>query len=244
MSIVIRDAITQAYQLAGVYSSAPGDVPDGDDTAIGVLQLNLLNTQLNVDQLFPFSREVVQVPVLSSNLSYTIGLGTLPAADFVYQRPAFINRILWYPSGNSAPLNVQQLDLPDLLYTRKSVSSMGAPNYFAFNPKFPNAEILFDIRPMTSGQLSLVYNTEIPLVTIDSVLQIPAEYADLMTTALARRLSVLKQMPPSIQGSCDVLYKTAVNRVKGSHSRYQVPTLENMLANDSVRIAKHNVLTG
>lgn len=245
MAIDTRTIVTQAYQVAGVTAFDTGDSPSGSDATLAVQHLNLLVQQLNVDQLFPFSMEYLTgIPIVTSKLSYTIGLGTPPNADFVYQRPAFIQRIMWYPALNSAPLNVQQLSIPELAYQRKSITSTGAPCYYAFNPKYPNAVIEFDIKPISSGFLALIYNTEVPTVTIDTTLQIPSEYGDLLTTALARRLSVMKQMSGEIQGSCDTLYKSSLNRVKANHSRTQIPTLDSMLEATNIRVNKHNILVG
>jgi hypothetical protein len=136
------------------------------------------------------------------------------------------------------------MDLPDLAYQRMSVTSIGAPTSFAVNPIYPNLEIHFNIKPISSGQLAIIYNTDVQTVVANDTMQIPAEFGDLLTCALARRLSVLKQMPGDIQASCDVLYKSALNRVKVSHARFQIPTLEGLMRATNLAVAKHNVLVG
>ena len=226
MAANIRAIINQAHQLCGVI--AADEVSDGTDTNIALIKLNEILAQLNIDQLFPYSRMVVDHVCPTIRYKYSIGNDDpLQVADINYERPSFINRIHIYTNANSLPLDIQQLDLPDLLARRTQGS--GTPRYFATNPTYPNMEIYFDMAPQTGSILQIIYNKAVPDVTINTVLQIPHEYNEVLVTALARKIAVLKLMPSETVERMDILYKEAISNVKRANSRNQIPTLNDLL---------------
>lgn len=229
MAAIIRNIINQAFQLPGIIGV--DEVAEGTAAQLAVIKLNELIAQLNVQQLFPYSQRVLQFSPTASKQSYTIGtpytVGDAPA-DIVEERPCFINRILYYPQGLSSPLNVQHLDLPDLLGARSTLNVSGTPNYFALNGSYPYAEILLDVAPVAGCTFQIVYNASIPPVTIASTLMTPPEYNDVLVTGLSRKLCALYQLPAETLQTVDILYQSALDVIKSSNGRNQVPTLDSM----------------
>lgn len=230
MAANIRAIINQSHQLCGVI--AADEVADGNDTNIALIKLNEIIAQLNVDQLFPYSRTIVEYNVIAEKWKHTMGIDTVApivVADIAYDRPSYVNRINYYSSVTSNPIEVLQLDLPDLL--SKRTQGVGAPRYFAVNPAYPLAEVFFDMKPQAGSIIEIVYNKVLPTVTINDMLQIPPEYNEVLVTALARKVAVLKQMPTDIVQQMDTLYKESINQVMRSNSRNQVPVLDDLLGN-------------
>jgi len=208
---------------------------------MAVMKLNDIVAQANLDQMFPFTRKVVNVIGLPAQNTYTMGL-TSPASDIAETRPSFINRLLYYPSINSMPMNVQQVDLPDLLFRRRSTQSTGSPMYFAEDGGYPSIKIYFDIKPQLGSSWNIVYNEPIPEVTIATQLEIPPEYTDLLVCSLAKRMAILKQMPSDTLQTMDMLYKESVLRVKRNNGRLQIPLLDDLSGASSYR--QNNIYTG
>ena len=224
MSAIIRDIINQSAQLSGIIAS--DEVLDGTDSALAIIKLNEILAQLNVDQLFPYSRKVVSYQIANPKLKYSFGVDNPSTADIVEERPCYINRILFQYQNTSSPLNVQQLDLPDLLLRQSSINAIGSPSCFAVNPLFPLVDLYFDCKPQAGSTISIVYNASIPTVTINDTLAIPPEYNSVLVTGLGRELCVLKQMPNETLTNVDVLYKAAINRVMANNARNQLPVLD------------------
>lgn len=244
MSVIIRNTLNQSHQLLGLI--AEDEVIDGASSAMALIKLNELLAQLNVQQLFPFSQKVVSYTVPTVQGSFTIGLPLNigdPAADIAEERPCFINRVFFYPSGLSTPINVQHLDLPDLISSRSSMTSSGTPRFFALNNTYPYATIYFDVMPSPSNVLQFVYNSAVPQVNINSTLAVPPEYNDLLVSGLARKIAVLNQVPADTLQSVDILYKDAISIVKQSNGRNQIPTLDAMYGWGRESLYTYNAIT-
>ena len=243
MAIDIRSVVNQAFQLPGIIDIE--EVATGTEAIMAVMKLNDIVAQANLDQLFPFTRKVVTAVGLPAQNTYTIGLITDPLAtpaDIAETRPSFINRILYYPTINSMPMNVQQVDLPDLLFRRRSIQAQGTPMYFAEDGGYPLTKIYFDIKPQLGSQWAIIYNEPIPAVNIATQLEIPPEYTDLLVCALAKRLAVLRQMPGDTMQAMDMLYKEAVSRVNRNNGRLQIPLLDDLSGASNYRAS--NIYTG
>jgi hypothetical protein len=221
MSAIIKDIVNQALQMANVIDSS--EEASGTDAQQAVTLLNLTLSQLNTEQLFPYSCKVISYAIASPQQSYTIGQGVAPSAEIVAERPAFIERVLYFTSLGSQPRDLIQLALPDLLASTRVGSS--TPQGFAVNPLYPNAEIYFDIAPSAGSTIKVVYNAAIPTVTINSTLEVPPEYNEVLVTALARKVCVLQSMPEALTASINTLYQQALGRITLNNSRNQVSTL-------------------
>lgn len=240
MGIDIRSVVNQAYQLTGII--ALDEVASGTQAQMAILKLNELIAQANEDQLLPFSRKIVTKQVSTSQNSYSIGLNGLVTADIPDVRPVYINRILYYPSVNSAPMNVQLCDLPDLITRRKTASAVGSPMYYAIDGAYPLCNIYFDIKPQQGSSFTLIYNEPIPDVTISSDAPIPPEYTGFFIAYLAKHLSVILQMPSDTQANMDALYRDASSRITKANGRSQLPILDDLMGASNYRV--DNIYTG
>jgi hypothetical protein len=229
MSAIIRSIINQAYQLSGII--AMDEVSDGTQTNIALIKLNDILAQLNKDQLFPYSKVIAQYTPSESKHKYTIGMYNNPTADIQYDRPSFINRLVYASSDGAMFLDVQQLDVADLSVRR--VPSQSMPRFFSYNLTYPYAEIHFDCALIAGSKIEIVYNKEIEVVDINSVLQVPPEYNSVLVTSLARHLSVLNQMPDDVVTRMDILYKDAIGVIKAANIRSQIPILDDILGTSS-----------
>jgi hypothetical protein len=239
MSLSVQSLVTIAFQQPGIIQ--PEEELDGDNGILGVTLLNNIVAQLNVDQMFPFSRMVYDFVGYAPKNSYTIGID-LPAADIPIVRPAFVNRCLYFPTGNTMPMNVQQVDLPDLLYRRRTISAIGSPMYFAVDGGYPLTTLYFDIKPQQGSQFTFIMNKPIPEVGIDDTLMVPPEYSDILICALARRASVVRQMPTDTQANMEALYNEALQRIRTMNGRSQLPLLDDLTGSGNFRT--NNIYSG
>jgi len=198
MGVNIKSVINQAYQMAGIVQN--GKAANGTQTGIGEVALNQILAQLNEDQLFPYSRELIKYQIAASKEFYTIGDDV--SADIVSPRPAFVNRIVYLYTNDSRPRDVQQQAFPDLIARRRSSSSTGTPYFYSVNPEYPLAKLYFDTKPSAGGHILIVYNKEIPEVSANTELQAPATYAQVMVTHLAVWVAKNDQMPQDTIANC------------------------------------------
>ena len=243
VSIDVNSVINQAYQLPGIID--PDETAGGSDASAALLKLNQAISQLNTEQLIPWARKTVTVSGLAPALSYSMGTQEQPSdplPDIAASRPLFVNRLLYFPNANTMPLNVQQVDLPDLLYRRKSITASGTPMYFAVDGAYPYTNVNFDIRPQAGSQFSITYNEPVPRCVLGGTMQAPPEYEDLMICALARKLAVLKQMPSDTLAMIETLYRESVMRVTQANSRLQIPLLDDLAGYSNWRT--NTILTG
>ena len=244
MGIEVRSIVSQAHQMAQITSREFSEEPDGNWAEMAVIDLNNIISQLNEDQLLPFSRVIVQYIIQSLKSSFTIGKDNdnpLNIADIDYDRPAYINQLLARSSANNAPYPVYQLDITDLRLRMASTDSSGCPTAFAVDGGYPFMTIYFDVKPSVGYQLELIYNKELPKVGINDTLQIPASYSDLFVTALARRLTMNGNA--ELYSRIDDEYNKCCNRIRIANSRTQIPLIGGLLSSDYNR-GWNNVNTG
>ena len=242
MSISIQSVVQLAYQQVGMTMS--NEQVNGDDGAMAISLLNNLLHQWNVDAFLPWTREVVTAKPSAQQITYTIGIQEIgfPAPDISAIRPDFINRLLYYPSVNTRPMNVQQQDLSDLLYRQTVVTAIGTPLFFALDGNYPYQTLYFDIKPQAGSQWIMIYNAPIQDVSISTKLSAPMEYMELFITGLARKLCAYFQLPSDTCANAKVLWEEAFNRIRRANSRSKIPTLDDLTGSNSMRV--NNILTG
>ena len=234
MSLDVTSAITQAYRLAGVIGN--DESAEGDQPSTGLIQMNELIGQLNVDQMFPFSRVLKEFNITASQESYTIGLGS---ADIDSQRPVFIQSIQYYPSTSSVSFPLQSLDINDLLSVRSVETAIGSPAYYSMVKDVPNSSIYFDIKPTGGSKLLITYNRELPQVDLGEQLSMPNEYNELVITGTSYQVGIMEQVSDSALMRVKGLYDSALARVKRSNGRSQ-----NLRALGKSRRGRSNIITG
>ena len=234
MSLDVTSAITQAYKLAGVIGN--DESAEGDQPSTGKNEMNALIGQLNVDQMFPFSRVIKSYNITASQESYTIGLSS---ADIDSQRPVFIQSMQYYPSTSSVSFPLQSLDINELLGIRTSESSIGSPCYYSMVKDVPNSTIYFDIKPSGGSKLLITYNRELPQVDLGDQLSMPNEFNELVITGTSYRVGIYEQISDSALNRVKVLYDDALARVKRSNGRSQ-----NLHSVRGSRGVRDNIITG
>lgn len=234
----IRSIINQAFQAVNIIGSdeVVGET-ESNDAALAVLSLNQIIAQLNQQQLFPFSRDIIEFTFPTAKNKWLIGTGS----EIDTLRPDFIQRIQFFSSTQSAPFNIQQLDLADLLNRSRPTTISGTPACFAYNPGYPNASLYFDVAPSAGSSIQCVVNLPIPAITINSELEIPPQYDDVLIMALARRVAIHKQLPGDTLERVDILYKECMLALQGGNSRNQIPTLQDFIGDDLV--ARRNIIS-
>ena len=235
MSLDVTSAIDQAYKLIGVVDNS--ESAEGEQVQIGLNQLNELLGQLNVDQMFPFSREIISHSVASSEISYTIGE---TGADITATRPVYIQSIQYYSNSNTSPLPTMQMDLNQLLDVRSSDQASGAPGFYAVNYGYPNSTIYFDIRPQAGSTLQIVYNKELPQVSVGDTMAIPNEYNELIITGIAVGAGVYEDVEDGQLARVRFMYDEALRRIKRNNQKHRMP-LVGVGCGD---LRKNNILTG
>jgi len=233
MSLDVNSAITQMYRLCGVIGN--DEAAEGDQPSTGLTQLNDALGQLNLMQMFPFSRVIKKFDITSSKESYTIGLDS---ADIDAQRPVFIQSIQYYPSMSSASFPLQSLDINELLGIRNPNTTTGSPDYFSLVKDVPNSSIYFNVKPSGGSSILLTYNREIPQVSLGDVLSVPNEYNELIITAGSFRVGIYEQVSDSALNRVKNLYDSALARVTRSNGRSQ--NLHSIRSRNS----RSNIITG
>jgi hypothetical protein len=236
MSLDVTSAIDQAYKLIGVVDNS--ESAEGEQVQIGLSQLNELLGQLNLDQMFPFSREIITYDVVSAENSYTIGA---TGADITATRPVYIQSIQYYSNTNTSPLPTMQMDLNQLLDVRSSDQSSGAPGFYAVNYGYPNSTIYFDLRPQAGSHIQIVYNKELSQVSIGDTMAIPNEYNELIITGVAVAVGVYEQVDDGQMNRARFMYDEALRRIKRNNQKHRMPLVGVGGCGD---IRKNNIYTG
>ena len=245
MPIPVKTLLNQAHILCGDISDAESLA--GNPANQSLFQLNQLVQQLNTQRLFPFSRIVLDFAPSSSKQVYTIGTtytdnGTPVVPDIESTRPAYIERMLYLTTTSSAPQDVVQLELTDVLMRRISPTAIGLPSCFGMNQTYPHSTIYLDVAPQAGSHLLITYSKAIPDVTLADTMDIPPEYSRLLICGVARMAAIRQQMPVEIVTNMDLLYKEAYNTVVTSNSRIVTPVLEGGLRNNSAYV--YNAIGG
>jgi hypothetical protein len=171
----VRNIVVDAYKMIGDISDS--ESLDGTRSTIGLQLLNQLVTKLNLDNMFAFTMQNVTYQPIATQDTYSIGIPTVaqPTVDINAVRPSNIARLYARQSSNgSSAYEINQVGLQDL--PMFSINSVGMPSYFAYKSTYPLAGIEFDSSLDTSYELIISYNTAIPTLNFNDVLEIPPEY--------------------------------------------------------------------
>ena len=240
MSINVRSIVTQAYQMAKIISSDFADSVSGTQATQAVQTLNQIVAQLNTDQIFPFTRVVVNYPVVTPKMSYTIGIDTENAvplvADIVAERPEFVQRLFYKVNPTSAPCDITQVDYNDIIGMQVNAYSVGMPSAYAVDGGYPLMNILLNMKPQAGSTIQVVYTKEIPFFNIDDVIAAPVRYAAALVPALARVLAL--NQPAELLSGIDVLYKENIKMLKQANMRAQLPLPGGMGNSEEVYIGR------
>jgi hypothetical protein len=179
----VRNTVVDAFKMIGEISDS--EALDGTRATVGVSLLNQMITRLNLDNMFAFTMQNVSFTPTATSRSYSIGLPTpsYPNPDINSQRPPTIARLYAKPKSSvAASYEVQALGLQDLPLF--SSEGSGAPIYYAYKSSYPLGSIELSCS-LQGYDLIVCYNTSIPEVSFNEILEIPPEYEPALKYGLA-----------------------------------------------------------
>jgi hypothetical protein len=176
----VRNTISEAYLTGSLVGE--GEIIDGAQTQIGVNELNDILHQYNLDNYFPFTRNTITSAFGASQTEYTIGLS---GCDITAEVPILISKVLIRTSSQARMNELKRVSYEDIWAFKSVQNATGIPVLFSYDRTWPNGRLVFDINPQPGSLVTLIYNKPIPEVTINSILDIPNEYNDLLKNTLA-----------------------------------------------------------
>lgn len=229
MSISVRDLISDG--LVAIRVASIGESIDGDTSTIAVNELNSAISMLNMDDYFLFQNTTIEFNPSASNYSYSIGL----SGDIVSERPLRIMKA-YYAQNNSATYNdgMFQIAVQDIYGKRNQLNSVSAPVYYAYDAGLPNGNILFDSKPFVGCKITLIIKKAIPIITINSTLDIPNEYEDALKWTMCETLAGRFGKPAELLSFCSKQASASLRRIK-SIGRYNDPSTRMNISNSLFR---------
>lgn len=180
MAVTARDLIVDAHRIGRIIM--PNEVPSGEETSFALVQLNDIISQLRMDSLFPPGKRIVDFTVNTAKIIYTIGntMADIPIDEDVVRidtMQVLIGEVTWQP--------LRQISMQDYYSVGQTPSSMMVPSVFALNRKEPNSEIHLFNYPDRIYQMRLMMPSNIPIMDLDALLDMPEGYAGAIKYALA-----------------------------------------------------------
>lgn len=215
MSISVRNLIQDA--LTTIKIVAIGQSVEADDAQIAESELNAVISRLNLDDYFSFSNTVVEYTPSASSFTYTLGL----SGDIVVERPIRLERVYYSQTQNNNE-SLFQISVPDI-YGKRNLTSFSFPTFYAYEPSLPSGTIHFDSQIPGGTALTIIYKKAIPLVNINSTLDIPSEYNDPIKWTLCEILAGRYGKPIELIGFCSNQAQASLRRIK-SIGKFNDPT--------------------
>ena len=185
----IKNILIDAYKTASLVSEY--DTPDGNQIQIAINELNDIIYNLNLDNYLPFTRNTINFNANGSN-EMTIGLS---GCDITAETPVMVQKIYHNVSNNYNEL--KRVSYEDIFAFRKPQNSIGDPFVFAYDRTWPNGRLSFDYSPRIGTLFVMIYNKQLPEVSINSILDIPNEYGDLFKNMIAVKLMRRHKVDPN-----------------------------------------------
>jgi hypothetical protein len=134
----VKDVITRALKLTGIQSS--NEDLDSNDAADALAQLNGIVEKWNVDKLKSYAQADETFTLVPGQAEYTIG----PGGDFDSARPVRIEYMFVRdPSGQNLDYKVNSASFDQYKSLRLKTIQSYWPNWFYYNPEFPQGTISF-----------------------------------------------------------------------------------------------------
>jgi len=191
-----HDLLYPALRKAGV-TIGPGRTPSPAQFQDAIDELNRLIGSLNLDRLFIYSLDVIQLPITGSGAAITIGCDPTGATDVdlhLPQRPPVISYAALITGGVRYPIAVATPQVWARRTLETSTNTLPAMLYY--DRGFPVATITFYGTPPAGSTLELWTWHLIPRAqSLDDAIQIPMGYDDALVLNLAVRLAPHFQRP-------------------------------------------------
>ncbi len=186
--MIAQDLITRSFYLAGIFSfnqAIPAtELNNGLDT------LNSMLDSWKADRLFDFSTELFEGTLGTGQREYTIGV----SGDFIAQRPVCIDGA--YVRMNGVDYPMAQIDAR--LYDTLSLKTLSTsyPQYFFYNPTFPNGTLSVYPVPSNPIQIFLRFARFISFFpTLETEVDFPPGYEHPILYSLASEFATLYGNP-------------------------------------------------
>lgn len=206
----IKNILIDAYKIASLVSEY--DVPDANQTQIAINELNDIIYNLNLDNYLPFTRNTVE---FNANGSNTMTIGS-SGCDITAETPVIVQKIFHNVSNNYNEL--KRVAYEDIFAFRKPQNSVGDPHVFSYDRTWPNGRLSFDYTPRIGTSFIIIYNKQLPEVTINSILDIPNEYGDLFKNMLATTLMRRHKVDPNAIIMIEEFVNSTLNKIKNRNS--------------------------
>jgi hypothetical protein len=148
----------------------------------GVKELNDILYAFNLQNYFPFTRNSIDYTIGNVKSTYSIGVS---GTDIIAEVPILVSKVYCRSSSSTNYLTLKRVAFEDIFGFRSSESSNGIPLLYSYDRTWPNGRLVFNINPIAGSVFTLIYNKAIPEVNVNTILDIPNEYADIIKNALA-----------------------------------------------------------
>lgn len=177
-----RDLCTSVLNYIGVI--AANETPDAADINRAFDTLNDFMESLSTDETMAFAVTTETFPLVAAQASYTVGEST---ANWNTVRPGHISDAYVVVNGVSytlTPLNNEQYS--DIGMKALTVTW---PQYFYYNPTFPNGTIKFWPVPAVAHDVTITSLKQFAaFASLDTVLSFPPGYARMLRWNLVKEL--------------------------------------------------------
>ena len=182
MARTARDLITDALRTTGAIGAV--EIPEAEEIAHGLNELNNLVAQLDLDSLYPYVEDRTLGVITGGKKLYSVGTG----ADIDIARP---NDILTFSidySGVYTPLNKETPKAFD--DESRIISYASTPSTFVYRTDFPNGTL--EIYPTPSKDYSFVMTSKFKNLDfgLNDQILLPSGYYPLLQYNLAKLLLI------------------------------------------------------
>lgn len=186
--MIAQNLIERAFILTGIFSfNQP--VP-ATELNYAFDTLNTLLGSWKADGLFDFSTELFEGSTVAGQAEYTIGV----SGDFVAQRPISIDGAYIRQNGVDYPLAQIDQRLYDTIALKSQQSTF--PNYFYYNPTYPNGSIHLYPVPNVSIPIFFRFGKYVShFATLEDEVFFPPGYEQSIFYALGSELSIIYGNP-------------------------------------------------
>jgi hypothetical protein len=231
-----RAIVIDSYRLTGLISDY--DLPDGNQTQIGLETLNQQLGQLNMEGFFAFTQDTLSFPSFGKQY---VSIGEGVGADVTNVRPTAITSAYFQAGYQAAPYKLDAVAYDDIMTYRGSPQTQGSPSMYAYKSDWPNSQIHFNLIPFDNGVVTINYFKPFAQMVITDIVPVPPEYESAIRYAVATQLAKRygSESMPILKDARD----EEVNRIK-RNTQVKTPFVTSMLQNRNTAIVRNNIVVG
>lgn len=187
MARTVRDLITDALRDTGAIGAI--ETPEPEEIAHGLLEFNNLVSQLDLDNLVPYSNLVTTGSLVSGKELYSVGSG----ADIDITRP---NEIVTFAVEVGGVFKVMQQYTPVAFDNESILSGLGSiPAVYVYRTDFPNGTL--QVYPIPSSDYNFKMTSRVKSIEygLNDELLLPSGYYPMYQKQLALLLLIAYPNP-------------------------------------------------